>query len=234
MLFISELFCAVAGLIGPAIAILVYAFQVKKGWKWILSGAACYVVLELIIRLPILTLLNADPVTGSYLSSNPYLYAAFMAGTAAILGIGARWLITKILLGWNDTNTVAIGFGLGFGGIEAALVAGVSWFLTAFSGAPAAAGLTWDIPFWAGVERISILLFQIIWTMMTVESVREKKPLLFWAALIFNFGVIFTATCAASIWKWPVWLMEILMLVPAVWLSWVMIPKGLKEDAKRK
>ncbi|MCF0260717.1 MAG: YhfC family intramembrane metalloprotease [Erysipelotrichaceae bacterium] len=234
MLFVSELFGAFAGLIGPAAAVLLYAFRVKQGWKWILSGAACYVVTELIIRLPLLSLLNSDPDIGSFLISNPYLYAALMAGSAAVLGIGARWLITKILLGWNDTNTVAIGFGLGYGGIEAALVSGTYWFLAAFSGTPAASGLTWDIPFWAGVERISILLFQIIWTMMTVASVREKKPLLFWAALAFNFLVIFAATCAASIWNWPVWLMEILMLAGAVWLSWVMISNGLKEDRKRK
>ena len=231
MLLLSEFLCLLASLIGPVIAVFVYCIMVPKGWKWILFGAVCYVITEMMIRLPLLTLLNSDASIGPYLSANPYLNAALMAASAALLGIGSRWLVVRFILGWDDTNKIALGFGLGFGAIEAALVSGIDWLLIVFSNPqPAVLGASPLTPLWSGMERLSILLFQIVWTILIFKSIRDKKPSLFWICLTANFLVVFGATCAVSIWNMPVWILEVILLVPALWFGYSIAYKSIKSE----
>lgn len=112
----------------PIILCIVYSVR-NRGKKiftaWLL-GAAGFVVMQLIIRLPLLNLISVQPGFADFVTSHYILYCLILAFTAGLFELVGRVVAAKIMQK-NLTFERSIGAGLGHGGIEAILIVGITY-----------------------------------------------------------------------------------------------------------
>lgn len=112
----------------PMIVISVLSFK-NRGGKlvsaWVL-GAAGFVVTQLLIRLPILTVLQEQPWFVSFSENNGFLFAFALAFTAGLFELVGRFVVAK-LMQKNLTYQRSLAAGLGHGGIEAMILIGITY-----------------------------------------------------------------------------------------------------------
>lgn len=121
---ITLLICMVV----PFVAVIVYAAKNKKKGVWIawLVGAAGFFVMQIIIRTPILSLLSLSPGFVKFAEDYYIVYVLLLAFTAALFEVVARFVGT-IILKKKQSYEVAVGAGLGHGGIEAIFLVGMTY-----------------------------------------------------------------------------------------------------------
>lgn len=116
-------------LLPPAI-LLIYARN-NRGRRilsaWLL-GAAGFFVTQMVIRVPILTVLQMQPRFAGFAKNYGFLYAFTMAFTAGLFELAGRFAVAK-LMHRKSNLTCRRGFaaGLGHGGIEAMLLVGMTY-----------------------------------------------------------------------------------------------------------
>ena len=122
-------FCIITlfiSLILPLIVLLVYALRNRKQGivsAWII-GALGFFIPQMLIRLPILTLLS--PQLAKFAVFSPLLYALTLAVTAGLFELAGRILAARVM-GNRLTPKRALAAGLGHGGIEAMVIIGISY-----------------------------------------------------------------------------------------------------------
>lgn len=112
----------------PIILLMVYAWKnpkqgVVKAW---FLGAAGFFVTQMIIRVPLLSLLSAIPGFMTFVENYYLIYAILLAFTAGLFELAGRYGVAKILCK-NLTYKQSVAAGLGHGGIEAILLIGVTY-----------------------------------------------------------------------------------------------------------
>lgn len=123
------LFCVITlfiSLILPLIVLLVYALRNRKQGivsAWII-GALGFFIPQMLIRLPILTLLS--PQLAKFAAFSPLLYTLTLAVTAGLFELAGRILAARVM-GNRLTPKRALAAGLGHGGIEAMVIIGISY-----------------------------------------------------------------------------------------------------------
>ena len=113
-------------LILPLILLAVYALRNRKQGivsAWII-GALGFFIPQMLIRLPILTLLS--PQLAKFAFFSPLLYALTLAVTAGLFELAGRILAARVM-GNRLTPKRALAAGLGHGGIEAVVIIGISY-----------------------------------------------------------------------------------------------------------
>lgn len=126
---ITILFCVITlfiSLILPLIVLLVFALRNRKQGivsAWII-GALGFFIPQMLIRLPILTLLS--PQLAKFAAFSPLLYALTLAVTAGLFELAGRILAARVM-GNRLTPKRALVAGLGHGGIEAMVIIGISY-----------------------------------------------------------------------------------------------------------
>ena len=113
-------------LILPLIVLLVYALRNRKQGivsAWII-GALGFFIPQMLIRLPILTLLS--PQLAKFAAFSPLLYTLTLAVTAGLFELAGRILAARVM-GSRLTPKRALAAGLGHGGIEAMVIIGISY-----------------------------------------------------------------------------------------------------------
>lgn len=115
-------------LILPIILYIVYGIKNKgKGiWSGWLLGAAGFFVLQIAIRIPILSYLSLNEGFISFATEHYVLYCLILAFTAALFEVVGRYVVAKIM-SKNLTYERSIAAGLGHGGIESMLVVGMTY-----------------------------------------------------------------------------------------------------------
>ena len=112
----------------PPVIGLIYAKKnpgcgIVSAW---LLGAAGFFVTQMVIRVPIVTALQMTPGFQNFILNNAFLYAFIMAFTAGLFELAGRFVVAK-LMRKNLTFRRGFAAGLGHGGIEAMLIAGMSY-----------------------------------------------------------------------------------------------------------
>ena len=113
-------------LVLPLILLLVFALRNRKQGilsAWII-GALGFFIPQMLIRLPILTLLS--PQLTRFAEFSPLLYAFSLAATAGLFELAGRILAARVM-GSRLTPKRALAAGLGHGGIEAMVIIGISY-----------------------------------------------------------------------------------------------------------
>ena len=110
--------------------LLLILFAVKyKGEKilpaWLL-GAAGFFVTQMLIRLPILSVLQTQSWFVSFSQKTPFVYAFSLAFTAGLFELVGRFVVAK-LMAKNLTFRRSLAAGLGHGGIEAIVLIGLTY-----------------------------------------------------------------------------------------------------------
>ena len=121
---IAMLFC----IFFPPVIGLIYAkknpgSRIISAW---LLGAAGFFVTQMVIRVPIVSLLQMTPGFQNFILNNAFLYAFIMAFTAGLFELAGRFVVAK-LMRKNLTFRRGFAAGLGHGGIEAMVIAGMSY-----------------------------------------------------------------------------------------------------------
>ena len=115
-------------LVLPVVVLVVFATMHKKQGivsAWLL-GAAGFFVTQILIRVPILTLLQSQSWFLEFANSHLFGYAFTLAFTAGLFELAGRFGVAKLLqkkLTWNRT----LAAGLGHGGIEAMVLIGMTY-----------------------------------------------------------------------------------------------------------
>lgn len=115
-------------LIAPVIVWIINGVKNKgKGvWKALGLGAAGFVLLQMIIRMPILNIVSLIPGFGTFVAEYYVIYCLILAITAALFEVVARFGVAKILQKKINYEQ-GVAAGLGHGGIEAILIVGMTY-----------------------------------------------------------------------------------------------------------
>lgn len=115
-------------LIAPVVVWIIYGVKNKgKGvWKAFVLGAAGFVLLQMIIRMPILNIVSLIPGFGTFVAEYYVVYCLILAMTAALFEVVARFGVAKILQKKINYEQ-GVAAGLGHGGIEAILIVGMTY-----------------------------------------------------------------------------------------------------------
>ena len=121
---ITMLICLVL----PVLILLILALKCKKQGivsAWVL-GAAGFFVTQILIRLPILTLLQSQSGFIAFSQNHPFLYVFTLAFTAGLFELAGRFVVAK-LMRRNLTVRRSLAAGLGHGSIEAMILIGMTY-----------------------------------------------------------------------------------------------------------
>lgn len=193
-------------LILPIIVYVVYGVRNKgKGvWTAWLLGASGFFVFQVIIRLPILSLLSMTKWFPDFARNHYVPYCLILAFTAGLFEVAGRYAAAK-LMQKNLTYERGLAAGLGHGGIESILLIGVTYLnnliyiiminvgafddiikQTADMGADTSALVTIQdtllqsgsgIYLLAGYERILSMIFHTALSLLVCYFVSQKKDL---------------------------------------------------------
>ena len=115
-------------LVLPVAVLIGFALKNKKQGivsAWLL-GAAGFFVPQMLIRLPILTVLQSQSWFAVFAQNNLFLYSFGLAFTAGLFELAGRFAVAKLMekrLTWKRS----LAAGLGHGGIEAMLLIGMTY-----------------------------------------------------------------------------------------------------------
>lgn len=112
----------------PIIFMIVYALRNRKQGvvkAWFL-GAAGFFVTQMVIRVPLLSMLSMIPEFMVFAENYYLIYAILLAFTAALFELVGRYVVAKVL-SKNLTYKQSVAAGLGHGGIEAITLIGMTY-----------------------------------------------------------------------------------------------------------
>lgn len=115
-------------LILPVLVLAVFALKHKKqgiASAWLL-GAAGFFVTQILIRVPILTVLQSQSWFLRFSQNHLFAYAFSLAFTAGLFELAGRFAVAK-LMQKRLTLRRSLAAGLGHGGIEAMLIVGITY-----------------------------------------------------------------------------------------------------------
>lgn len=115
-------------LILPVVLLMIFAVKNKKQGivsAWLL-GAAGFFVTQILIRLPILTVLQSQSWFADAANNHLFLYAFGLAFTAGLFELAGRYAVAK-LMRKNLTYRRSLAAGMGHGGIEAIVLIGMTY-----------------------------------------------------------------------------------------------------------
>lgn len=125
---LAMFFTLLLTLFGPIALLIFYALRHKKQgiWSAWAFGALGFFIPQVIIRLPILSILGLFPQFTTFATENYLIYILILALTAALFELAGRYIVAK-LMSKNLTLHRSIAVGLGHGGIEAIVLVGLTY-----------------------------------------------------------------------------------------------------------
>lgn len=168
-------------------------------------GAAAFLVSQVLIRIPLIGVVLPKTVWYQDMRINhPGLYWIFLGMTAGLAEETARVAAMYFLMKKNRRPADAAAFGLGHGGIEAALLTGLANLnllaacitLSPQTAAGIYGGLSFGTICMGGLERLLAMLMHVEWSVLTLEAAKRGRAggWRFWAAAVLLHGL-----CDASI-----------------------------------
>jgi uncharacterized membrane protein YhfC len=112
----------------PILILVVLGIRKKLSVKPMFIGVLAFFVSQVVLRLPILSVLGMQPWFKSFATDHYVLYVALIGGlTAGLFEETARYLGTKFILKNQRGYRDAISFGLGHGFCEAIIITGLTF-----------------------------------------------------------------------------------------------------------
>ena len=220
-------FSLCASLFLPVALVIYFYRRYRFSLKAFFVGAGIFILFQLLLRLPLLGYLSAQPWF-SRLSTNIFFSAVVIGGfTAALFEECGRYLgfrtVLKGKLSWEN----GLAYGLGHGGAEAIILVGFAYInnivisllinrglfeqlIAPRLGAAAApvraqlVSLPPSLFLAAGVERVCTLIIQIALSLLVLYAVRNKQPLYLLGAILLhtglNAGAVYLQAGGFSLW----------------------------------
>ncbi len=237
---------------GVPIGLWLYFYKSYKiAFKAVAVGALVFFVFQILLRIPLLSLLAGmgwiKNITGSGSWLNILFYALFLAFTAGIFEEVGRYLGFKFFLRKELAWKNGVAFGVGHGGAEAVLLVGFGTFnyiiysllinAGKFSSLVAAKlpsqvaenlrNLLVNSPPWmfglGGVERIMAMMIHIGFSVLVLYSVMARKPRFLLYAVLLH-GIVNLPAGLYQLKVLNIWITEVFVLI-AAGLSWYLAYK---------
>ena len=221
-----------------AVPLGIMLFLVRSGgsWKDFLVGAATFIVFALILER-ILHMLILQSGVGVVIQGNIWLYGLYGGLAAGVFEETGRFLAFRFVLRGRTARITSLAYGIGHGGIEAFLVAGLTMASNLILGLtythggaipseiiPAVEALL-AIPaptfLWSGFERLSAMALHMALSVLVFASVRTDRRWLYPAAILIHAAVNFMAVVVNA--YLPIAATELLILllvvIAALWAA---------------
>ena len=198
-----------------------------------LAGVGTFLLFQLLLRIPLLGWLRGWDGLALLAFRSPWLYALFLALTAALFEEGGRYLAARLLLKGRTGCGEAMAFGLGHWGLEALSLVGLPFLLSllAAPGLTLAAGAGGLLA--AGVERVAALPVHLAATRLVFAGVRRHRALPLLAAFALHTLVDLWAALG-SLAGLPLWGIEGgLLAVAALLAAWMIGDRRRERKGKR-
>ncbi|MCM0648002.1 YhfC family intramembrane metalloprotease [Clostridium swellfunianum] len=178
---------AAAATILPIGVALYLRSKYQTSWKAVGIGALIFILFQPVLRFPLLRLLQGTSWYSYNSVVNPWLIAIVLGFSAAVFENIGRFVAFKFLLKGNRQWKNGIAYGIGHGGIEAILLAGIpliNSILLSISN-PALLNQPSAIYLVGGLERIFAMTFHVAASLIVLYGVKFRKyRYLFYAILM--------------------------------------------------
>ncbi|WP_288221992.1 YhfC family intramembrane metalloprotease [uncultured Clostridium sp.] len=241
----------------PIAGIIYLKKKYKVSLKIFFIGMAAFFVAVQILEAPIHSyFLSFNEGTSNFLLNNPVAYMLYGGLMAGIFEETARLISFKYLIKERD-NLTGITYGLGHGGIEAILIGGISTlnaivysilinkggFQSLMEGALVSkdvinttynhyvnsSAFYWLAP---GFERIAAIIVHISLSVLVLYSVKEKKYIYYFLAIIIHATINFPAALYQVGVINNVFLLEVGIMILATIISIIIFKKIIKNPHK--
>lgn len=190
-------------------------FLRKRGGAWttFLIGAGTFILFAVILEQGFHTLILLSPA-GAVIQGNIWLYGIYGGLAAGLFEETGRFLAFRFALRRRQNRITSLAYGIGHGGIEAFLIAGLTMVNNLILGLTYANAET--IPpeiaplvetlltspastfLWSGFERLMAMALHMALSVPVFASVRTNRRWLYPAAILIHAAVDFVAVLANS------------------------------------
>lgn len=195
--FAGGLFALAVSIPLPVLAIL---YMVRKRGARVSSalfGAACFTVFQLLTRLPLISLVLERQAWFVTLNALYPVWGMLFAGcTASLFEETGRLVVMSLFMRKSLSLADGVAFGLGHGGVEAALFTGLNAFAILIFHTNTISPV---MLFAGGFERISAMTVHVCLSVMVARSLASGKKRYFAAALVIHALVDFGAVLLAAV-----------------------------------
>lgn len=178
MLIISLLFGVIV-CYGIPIGGLIWLKCSKKGMgRDFITGALAFIISQIVIRIPILSLVLPRFAWFEAMQYNPWIYGLFLGGTAALFEETARWIAMRFCMKGRKSLGNGLSYGLGHGGIEAMLLIGINYIVglgLVLTGNGSLFPISAGNIFMGSIERIFAMAFHIGASLIVLYGIRVGK-----------------------------------------------------------
>lgn len=241
------------GMLAVAIAFSIYVFRRGAGWRMFLLGASAWII-TVAVKILLAAVLNQPVTTALYDPQNLwslrsilyYLYVGLMTGVTEVL---LTWLFLRNTRFGQAALPQALGFSIGFGAFEAALLgaASLASAITALANpglvASAMGSLAQlDNPLYSlgpVAERLAVVLAHLLCNLLLFYGARRAQSRWFWAAFWFK-SLLDALAGFAQLWGVEsvakLWTIEAILLVFGfiAWLGWRWLEPRFAEPPARE
>lgn len=173
----------------PAILAVIMIVRRKASWKAFVLGIAVFSVFQIFTRIPILGALQNTAWFILFSQTNTIAYILILAFTAGLFEEGGRFIGMRFFmqkeLSWNN----GVAFGLGHGGVEAFVIAGLPILIGLLSKDASIAATPPSMMLTAGLERALAVTLHIGMTMLVLYSIKCRKIRFLVYAVLFHMAV---------------------------------------------
>lgn len=222
--------------IAVPLGIMLFLARAGGSWKDFLVGAATFIVFAMVLER-IFHSLVLQSGAGAAIQGNVWLYSLYGGMAAGIFEETGRFLAFRSVLRGREARITSLAYGIGHGGAEAFLIAGLTMASNLVLGltyshggsippeiVPAVESLL-EIPptmfLWSGFERLTAMALHMALSVLVFASVRTNRRWLYPAAILVHAAVDFAAVVSNA--YLPVAATEILVLaLTAAAFLWAM------------
>lgn len=199
--------------IAVPLGVMIFLHRQGGSWMSFLVGALTFTVFAMGLE-PIMHNLVLSSGIGQVILGNTWLYGLYGGFAAGLFEETGRFLAFRYVLKKRNDRITALSYGIGHGGIEAFLIAGLTMVsnlvlgLTYANGGtipaeavPAAETLlsTPAVMFlWSGAERLFAMILHVSLSVLVFAAVRTGKWKLFLAAFLIHWAADFIAVVSAA------------------------------------
>jgi uncharacterized membrane protein YhfC len=173
----------------PTILAVLMIVRRKASWKAFVLGIAVFSIFQIFTRLPILGALQGTGWFTLFAQTNTVAYILILAFTAGLFEEGGRFIGMRFFMKNGLTWNNGVAFGLGHGGVEAFVIAGLPVLIGALTGDAAITAVPPYLFLVSGLERALAVTLHIGMTMLVLYGVKCRRLRFLVYAILFHMAV---------------------------------------------
>lgn len=231
MLIFSQFFAICCSILIPLALVIYLGLHYEGKWKLLLFGALTYILFQIALFLPVVSLIANEPSVKAWISGHYALYIILLSLAGAALGELFRYLIIKVFLAHDTSNMDAVAFGLGYGGFETALTVGMNVIISLLASAYIVKAGASMAMLAEGVGQLCLLVMQIGWSLLIMQALRTKKKKFLWICIGLESFFNCISRLGQNVWHWNLWILLIVMIAFGLLMA-MYIAQVFKMDQK--